>query len=177
MNELVDGEIVESEQEVGSEASSDLEPLGLLQEMTTSELRNQQMHVEALDTKAGIILGLAGAIVALWARSTAATLGAVLVPTMLAIIFGGLSALMALYTFWPRNFQVLDVERIRNQALDPVAAGGLRLALLDTRIELVNVNSAILASKARRLKTSMTFLLLSILLLGVSFLVVGLARW
>ena len=159
---------LDSGQEVG--VSADIESLGLLEEITATELLHRQAHAEALDTKAGIVLGLAGAIVALWTGSTAAASPEVRITGILAIINGVIAALMALLSFWPREFEVLEVRRIRAEVLGRTAFKPLRVAILDTRIGIVSTYSAVIESKARRLKASMAFLVSAVVLLGVDFL-------
>ena len=168
--ELTDGVPQKSEQGFVEGLLPELESLDLLEEMTASELQHQRVHAEALDTKAGIVLGLAGAIVALWTGSNTTGPTTVRVTSVLAVGNGMLAALMALYSFWPRKLEVLEVSRIRAEVLGPRAVRSLRVTILDTRIGMVTAYSAILEGKAQRLKTGMAFLLSAVILLGVDFL-------
>ena len=90
---------------------SDLLPsLDLVLEEVRSERRMQLTHLEALDTKAGIILGFAGALVALLTDRTEMPL---LIGRFLAVA-GGLAALAS---FWPRRFATTDLRALRDKYL------------------------------------------------------------
>ena len=145
--------------------------LGPLEDVVAGELEFQQSHFDSLDTKAGIVLGLAEAIVALSADAvgTAATWPQVL--ATIAVVIGSLAAVTGLYSFWPRRFKVLDVEQVRDDALGLMTDATLRVALLDTRISAINANRGLLRRKAQRLKLSLSLLVTTVVLLGVAILI------
>lgn len=110
--------------------------------------RNAQLrHWDALDSKSGIILGFAGAIVALtptgrsWLVDGARYLAAA-------------SGLFALWTFWPRRYWAIDLRNLRDLYLgaDPEFT---QVRLLDTQVEMVQTFAHSLHGKAQRLKASM----------------------
>ena len=76
------------------------------------ERQAQLSHFEALDAKAGIVLGFAGALVAL-APNHYQVLP--IVGRALAVASG----FFALFTFWPRRYRVLDLLALRDRYLEP----------------------------------------------------------
>lgn len=125
---------------------------------TASEREAQLQHFDALDSKAGIALGFAGAIVAL-TRS-----GQLLVD--LGRLVAVLSGLVSLWAFWPRKYDVIDLYKLRQKYLGarPQFA---KLLLLDTKIRVIEQTAAVLHTKARRLKIAMTALALAGVLVAV----------
>ena len=85
---------------------------------------------------------------------------------IITIISGGLSALWSLWSFWPKKLETLDAERARDEALGQIADEVLRVALLDTRFETLKANARVIELKLRRLRVSLSLLLVSILLFG-----------
>lgn len=79
-----------------------------------------------MDTKAGIVLGFAGAITALSTRPT----GPLSATGLAAAVSAGLLALMS---FWPRRFWSTDLNRLRAKylAAEPAFA---RVSLVDSQI-------------------------------------------
>ena len=104
-------------------------------------------HFDAVDTKAGVVLGFAGAIAALSSRPTGVATGASLV----AATVSGLSALMS---FWPRRYWRTDLESLRAKYLsaDPAFA---RISLLDSQIVMAGRSYGALRWKVRFLKLAM----------------------
>lgn len=107
----------------------------------------QLTHFDSLDAKAGIILGFAGAIVAL------APSGQHLV-LELGRAMAALAGLLALWSFWPRRYWHVDLRALRDLYLtaEPDFA---RLRLLDTQISMTESMKGALSGKSLRLKLSM----------------------
>jgi hypothetical protein len=78
-------------------AGPHLPSLDLVLDEARSEREAQLVHFEALDAKAGVVLGFAGALVAL-APQRADPL--IVMGRLLAVVSG----LAALSSFWPRQF-------------------------------------------------------------------------
>lgn len=129
--------------------------LGVLAEEVRTEREFQLRHFDAVDAKAGIILGFAGAVVAF------APGGHLVI--QLAWYVAAVSALLALWTFWPRRFWTTELGHLRDLYLaadEPFT----RLRLLDTQILMVEASSRDLNRKAWRLKLAMTVLAIAALL-------------
>jgi hypothetical protein len=107
------------------------------------QLEHQLMHFDGLDTKAGIVLGFAGILVAIANRAEQLTIAG-------RIAAVG-AALLSLWAFLPRKYPVLDTRKLRDRYLraDP---GFTKLHLLDTQIRMEEEASALLDRKASRLK-------------------------
>jgi hypothetical protein len=127
-------------------AENRLRSLDPVLEEVRSERNSQLRHFDALDAKAGIILGFAGALVAL------SPSGGLLVN--LGRGAAVLSGLLALWTFWPRRYWAMNLRNLRDLyiASEPSFT---QLRILDTQIEMTEQLSGALHSKARRLKWSM----------------------
>lgn len=110
---------------------------------------DQIQHFDALDSKAGVLLGFSGAIVALRAGSPGPT-------ALLAAILASASALAAVWAFL-RKFPKFEAIGLRNRYLtsDP---GFTKLRILDTQVEMITQTAGLLHAKAKRLKWS-SFLL------------------
>jgi hypothetical protein len=139
-----------------------LRSLDPILEEVRSERAGQLRHFEALDGKAGIILGFAGALVAL-------------APTGTLIVDLGRSAaaargVLALATFWPRGYWATNLLQLRNLylAAEPEFT---KLNLLDTQIGMSVQLGRLLRGKAIRLKWAMTLLALAALLTAVGLTV------
>ena len=102
--------------------------LEVVREEARAERDVQLKHFDSIDTKAGIVLGFAGALVALVSgrRTTLVELG-----RTVAVLSGFLS----LWTFWPRRYWSTDLRPLREKylAAEPEFT---RLRLLDTHIEM-----------------------------------------
>ena len=136
--------------------------LGLVKEIVRDERAAQLTHFDALDTKAGVILGFAGALVALSPSGRS-------IPVGLGKLAALMSAILAISTFWPRRFWNLDVRAVRDEylAVDPRFA---ELRILDTQIAIAKRNDGALARRGGQLKAAMVAL-------GVSAFFVGLGTW
>ncbi|MGH2556078.1 MAG: hypothetical protein ACRDHO_10230 [Actinomycetota bacterium] len=117
----------------------------------------QLAHFDALDTKAGIILGFAGAIVAL------APSGQFLLDV--GRLAGVLAAFGSLSAFLPRKYEVTDIYRLRQKYLGAERAFA-KLVLLDTKIRIIEQTAIVLRRKARRIKASMMALAMAALLVA-----------
>ena len=121
-----------------------------------SERDLQLSHFDAIDTKAGIVLGFAGALVALAPTRAELLLG---LERGLPVVCG----FLCLWTFWPRRYWSTNLRPFRDKYL----ASELELAkihLLDTQIGMAGRMSETLASKAMRLELAMFALALAVLL-------------
>jgi hypothetical protein len=117
----------------------------------------QLRHFDALDAKAGIILGFAGAIVAL-APSHHLVAG---IGRLVAVISG----LLSLWTFWPRRFELTNLYALREKYLGAEPEFTM-LVLLDTQISMMATTRDTLDHKASRLKAAMTSLALAVVLVA-----------
>jgi hypothetical protein len=116
----------------------------------------QLTHFDSLDSKAGIVLGFAGAIVALSPSGSQ-----VLVEVGRGI--AAISGLLALSAFWPRRYWHVDLRILRDLYLDAEPAFA-RLRLLDTQIGMAGDMKDAIAKKAVRLKLSMAALASAVVL-------------
>jgi hypothetical protein len=103
--------------------------LDLLSQVVTAELEAHERRYDALDTKAGVLLGFAGVVVAL----TAGNLHGGWAHTGTA--FAGLAALLAGGAFTPRRFPAVALLTLRDRYLT-AEEDFTRLRLLDTRIAM-----------------------------------------
>ncbi len=123
-----------------------------------SEREAQLRHFDALDTKAGVILGFAGALVAL-------------APSGNLIVEGGrafslASGLLALWTFWPRSYPVLELRSLRELYLS-AEPEFTELHLLDAQVRMAEKGAISLSRKAWRLRYGMTALAIGAVLTAV----------
>ncbi len=109
----------------------------------------QIRHFEGLDSKAGIVLGFAGVVVAI--------ANGISFLSLIGAGFAVLAALLALWAFIPRNYPILDLYKLRERYLR-AEADFTRLHLLDTQIEMSREASRLLERKARRLKVAVASL-------------------
>jgi hypothetical protein len=138
-----------------------LPSLGLVAAQVEKQLANQLDHFDGLDSKAGIVLGFAGVLVAV-----AGAFGPLQVAGKIVSVS---AALLALWAFVPRKYPVLNTARFRDRYLrsDPSFT---QLHLLDTQIMMEEQAARLLARKALRLKLSVMLLALSIVLLAAGML-------
>jgi hypothetical protein len=133
--------------------------LDLILDKALVERANQLQHFDALDAKAGIILGFAGALVAL-------TPGA----QHLVTDFGRLSAvvagLAALWAFLPRKYDVTNVSALRRKYLAAEQAF-TKVHLLDSQIVMLESTAEVLRRKARRIKAAMVALATAVILVAI----------
>jgi hypothetical protein len=119
-----------------------LPSLNLLLELIQAERDKQLKHFDALDNKAGIVLGFGGLLITLAPDVTLMFR----LPSLLAAV---VAAGFALAAFWPRRFPVLEPTPLRTYLRADDAF--TRLTVHDTLEELVNEGSEILQVKGRRL--------------------------
>ncbi len=141
-------------------------PLGsldILRDEVRLERDAQLRHFDALDAKAGIVLGFAGALAALAPldRSVIVDVGR---------IMAVLGALTALWAFWPRTFPILELQPLRAAYLGAEPEFTV-LRLVDTQIQMAGRTRDLLIEKARRLKLAMTVLAIAALLVALGSLV------
>jgi len=103
--------------------------LGLLSKEASAELAAHERRYDALDTKAGVLLGFSGVIVAL----TAGNLHGVLANVGTAL--AGLAAIFAGGGFIPRRFPTIALLPLRDRYLT-AEEEFTQLRLLDTRIAM-----------------------------------------
>jgi hypothetical protein len=132
-----------------------LPSLDPISEEVRAERESQLRHFDALDAKAGIILGFAGALVAL------APTGTLLVDS--GRVAAAMSGIVALWTFWPRGFLSTNLLELRNLYL-AAEPSFTKVKLLDTQIAMTRQLSGVLSGKATRLKWAMGFLAIGALL-------------
>lgn len=117
------------------------------------ELDLQFRHFDALDSKAGIILGFSGAIVAISGARNGILAEA-------GLILAAIAAAAALVAFIPRQFPVIDVRVLRDKYLR-AERQFTELFVLDTQIHM-NIQAAnLLRRKSALLKASICALLTS----------------
>jgi undecaprenyl pyrophosphate phosphatase UppP len=121
------------------------------------ERETQLRHFDALDSKAGVMLGFAGALAALAPAAFNA-----MVDMGRAVAVAG--AVAALWAFWPRRYGAIEVRALRDRyvAAEPEFT---RLRLLDTQIATIDELAKTLYRKARRLKLSMSLVVVAALLI------------
>lgn len=117
--------------------------LDLLIELNQAERQLQLAHFDSLDTKAGLVLGFAGVLIALGNGSgSLAGVGS----TALAAI----AAVASVASFWPRKFASIDPARLGDYAGAELAF--TQLTVLDTLEVMLMETMERLDMKARRLK-------------------------
>lgn len=138
--------------------SNGLPSLDLLLQLVQAERDKQLQHFDALDAKAGVIVGFTGVLVALAAsepgRIVALGMGA-----------GMLSGGFALAAFWPRAHPVLEPTPLRRYLT--AEEQFTKLTVLDTLEEMVNETSVLLQRKGLRLRVSLAALAVAVVLIGV----------
>lgn len=126
-----------------------LPSLEVVSAVARSERDKQLSHFDALDAKAGVLVGFAGVLVALLQDVGVAV-------TVAAAILASASGVSAVASFWPRALPVLDVGHLRRYiAAEPALT---ELVLLDTMNEMLDEGAALLARKGRTLKVAMALL-------------------
>jgi len=140
-----------------------LPSLDLIATTIREERRAIGTHTDALDAKAGVILGFAGAVAALTATRRAALFQAA---TGVSVV----AALLAMGAFFPRPSPVLNLENLRDKYLG-VEERITKLVLVDTEIELRERTRSLIKRKSLLLGASMTVLSLAAVLLFVAAIV------
>jgi hypothetical protein len=122
----------------------------LIAEEARQALVVQEQRFDALDSKAGVMLGFAAALSAL---APAGVHPVVEVGRVVAVA-GGVAALWA---SWPHRFAVIDLGRLREAYLSSELAF-LRRRLLETRVALAERQAVTLRRKALGVRASMILL-------------------
>ena len=125
------------------------------------EREAQLRHLDALDAKAGLVLGFASALAALASGETLL----VQVGRLVAVMGG----LLGVWTFWPRNWPGMDLRNLRDLYLG-AERSFTELSVLDTQIEMADRAASHMRNKALRLKGAMTALAVAAI-----FMAIGLA--
>lgn len=141
-----------------------LPSLDLIALRVQAQLEHQLRHFDGLDNKAGIVVGFAGVVVAITEG-----LKPLAIAGRLAAV---LAALLALWSFLPRRYPVLDTRKLRDRYLraDPEFT---KLHLLDTQIRMEERASSLLGRKAFRLKLAAVCLAGAVLLIAAGILLEG----
>ena len=124
--------------------------LDVLLDQARLERAHQLQHFDALDGKAGILLGFAGALIALAPSGLRVGLDGGRTAAVVAAYF-------ALRTFWPRSIPITNLLVLR-QGHTASDEAFRKLALVDNQIDIVRRSRVILRDKAWRLKASMASL-------------------
>ena len=133
--------------------------LGLIFDETRIEQDARFSYFDALDAKAGVVLGFAAAIAALIDPH-----GDILVDVARVIaVLGGATAVVS---FWPRTAPQTDMRALRDLYLG-AEPDFTRLALLDTRVAMLEEIDVRVRRKARLLRIAMLALATAALLAAV----------
>ena len=119
-----------------------LPSLHLLSDVTSDELTAHERRVAGLDSKAGVLLGFSGVLVALSSSNLVGPLA------YASATLAGIAAIMAGLAFVPRRFPAVDLLNLRNYYLT-AQEDYTRLRLLDTRIAMAQEVKESLKWKAR----------------------------
>ena len=101
--------------------------LSILAEEARAEIAAQERRAEALDSKAGVLLGFAGVLVGLTVDKLHGVLGHI------ATAVAGVAAVLAAAAVVPRSYPTLSLRRLRERYL-MAEEEFTRQRLLDTRI-------------------------------------------
>lgn len=137
--------------------------LDVVERIVDRERQAQLQHFDALDAKAGVMLGFAGALAALAPAAVN-----VIVDCGRLVAVGG--ALMGLRAFWPRSYGAVKLRAFRERYLAS-EPGFARLHLMDTQIAVSEELAVTLERKAFRVRLSMSFLAASSVLVAAGLLV------
>ena len=123
--------------------------LDLLFATVASERDRQLTHFESLDSKASVVLGFAGTLIALAG-------GLPLTGRLPAALVLAGSAAAAVASFWPRRLPSLAVIELRDYLSAEMPF--TKLTLHDTYLEMIEEGSSAIHAKARLLKLAMGLL-------------------
>lgn len=141
-----------------------MDSLDVLLDCVRTEREAQLAHFDALDSKAGILLGFAGALIALspnvdrWTRAVSLPLLA-------------LAAVLAASAFFPRRMPTLDVANLREYLRADEEFTKLRLH--DSQLEMIAQGGRELGRKARLVKLAVLLLVTGAVTLAVGIIVGG----
>jgi hypothetical protein len=139
-----------------------LPSLEFLLELVQAERDKQLGHLDALDGKAGIILGFSGLLITLAPAASAMF-------RVTGVLAASAAAALALWSFWPRRFPVLEPSPLRTYLRAEAAL--TQLTVLDTLEDFVNEGSAVLEGKGLRLRGAMVALAVAVALFAVGIVV------
>jgi non-ribosomal peptide synthetase component F len=120
--------------------------LSLILETTSREREARASLLESIDARAGVLLGFAAALAALAPRDV----NMVVEVGRIIAVLGGLAAL---FTFWPREQGILDVDGLIEFATAEIVFTRQSLAVAQT--EIVLGLTELLVKKIRRLRVGM----------------------
>lgn len=130
-----------------------LPALQIVAETVAGALDAQRMRADALDTKGGLVLGLAGVLASIQLHTIAGA-------QLAALSLDGTTAVVALLALRLRPFPALTPRRIRSYAVwSPDQAS---LKILDTRIEMYETAQTVLDRKAKMLARAFTTVLAAV---------------
>ena len=147
----------------GAGRRSGVRALDVVEQVVLYERDAQLKHWDALDAKAGVMLGFAGALAAL----APADVNALVDVGRLTAVAG---ALVAVWAFWPRGYGSVKVRAFRERYLasEPTFA---RLHLTDSQIAAAEELAVTLDRKATRVKWAMALLAAAAMLVAVGLIV------
>jgi hypothetical protein len=140
--------------------SQPLPALRLVAALVREERLAQSAHAEALDTKAGVILGFSGALVALASSHAGLVMS-------LGRWSAAAAAALALWAFIPRRLPVPDPEAAREFLID-LEEDAAAIQLMDAEIRMIRDGGSLVQTKSLRIKVSMVVLALAIGLTAVA---------
>lgn len=141
-----------------------VDSLDLLFQTVSRERADQLSHFDALDSKAGILLGFAGTLIAL----SPDVPFPLQVATLLLLV---LSAVCAAGAFWPRRMPTLEAEALRGYLRADVEF--TMLTLHDTYVVMIQQGSATLSRKVQLVKAAMALLAVAGATLAVAIAIGG----
>lgn len=115
--------------------------LEILAQEVAAEVEAQERRGDALDSKAGVLLGFSGVLTGLSAERLQGLLG------VASLAATGAAALLAGLAFIPRSFPAIELRRLRDDYLT-AESEFTRLRLLDTRIMMHSTTERLLKRKA-----------------------------
>lgn len=141
-----------------------LPSLDLIAERVQTERDRIIGHAESLDTKAGIILGFAGVVVALRGLGPASW------ASILGLVLTIVGAAFAVRAFTPRPFPILEVRSLRDLYLR-AAPEFTQLRLLDTEVRVIRQAGEQLRRKAKLLQIALVLLLAGVACIAAGVLI------
>jgi hypothetical protein len=133
-----------------------LPSLSLLGDEVKDELAAQQRRFDALDSKAGVVVGFAGVLVPLSLANLHGTLA------HLGTGAAALAALLAAVAFVPRRTPVLNVRQLRENYLAS-SEDFTKLRILDSRVLMYETASATVERKANLVTAAVVALGLAVI--------------
>jgi hypothetical protein len=135
--------------------------LDLLIDINQAERQLPLAHFDSLDTKAGLVLGFAGVLIALGNGSGSLAGSA-------STILAAVAAVASVASFWPRKFASIDPTRLGDYAGAELAF--TQLTVLDTLEVMLVETTEKLELKSRRLKLALVSLTTGAVLTALNLL-------